>query len=70
MPFSEWSMVLRLIVCRDCSKSSTRSRVLLAKPMSRAVWMTSWNPGPSTTANGQMSYAHMLTRELVMLALA
>ncbi len=70
MPFSEWSMVLRLIVCWDYSKSSVRSGVLLAKSMSRAVWMTSWNLGPSTTPNGRMSYTHMLTRELVMLALA
>jgi hypothetical protein len=37
MPFLERSMVLRLIVCRDYSKSSARSDVLLVKPMSRAV---------------------------------
>ncbi|CAM6026045.1 unnamed protein product [Sphagnum balticum] len=69
-PLSNRTIVLHLTVYRDCSKSSMSSGVLLAKPMSRAVWMTFSKPAPSTDENGRMSHEHMLTRALVMLALA
>ncbi len=68
-PLSNQTIVLRLTVCQDCNKSSTSSGVLLAKPMSRAVWMTFLKPTLSTDENGRMSHEHMLTRALVMLAL-
>jgi hypothetical protein len=41
MPFSERSMVMRLIVCWDCNKSSARSGVLLAKSIVRNYYTPS-----------------------------
>jgi hypothetical protein len=38
--------------------------------MSKAIWMTFSKLVPSTDENGQMSHEHMLTRALVMFALA
>ncbi len=69
-PLSNRTIVLHLTVYQDCSKSLTSSGILLAKPMSRVVWMTFSKPTPSTDDNGRMSHEHMLTRALVMLALA